>query len=325
MLHAIPSSSPSSQPQPENKREHDEFLEILHRLLDESEDSKFGIVAWNEDGLSFRVYDSQRFEHYLMPIYFGSIRASSSTAIHCHHEQILETYDSFLGKLRFYGFRHIFPDGNHIDTFRHPLFVRGEKSMSLRMTPRCHEPISKDSWPMPSLSSSVKNDSIASNSSNTLRRSGSSRTKKTSKPRPCRAIVSILKRKKKNTFQTSERRTVEKRVSFKDAFDSHHQHTFHILRSHLSFLEFLSGDVFDDDETNKVKNEEINDCEPTPLSVSSRYNVSLGDNHRTLENEPNNFDTTPMSFESNHLDNHLDPVYGDSSLQRDIAEALAGI
>jgi len=322
-MYAIPLSSPSSPPQPQNKCKRDDFLEILHRLLHESEGSKFGIVAWNEYGLSFRVYDSQRFEHYLMPIYFGSGRTSTDSTIHCHHEKLLETYHSFLRKLRSYDFSvcHIFTDGNHIDTFRHALFVRGKNSLALRMTSRYREPISKDSWPMPSLSSSAKNDSIApdcsrsNRSSSTLRCFGSSRTKKAPTPRPSRAILSILKKKKKNTLKTSERRTVVKRVSFKGAFDSHHQHTFHIRRSHLHFLEFLSGDVFGGDESNEVIHNATNNCEPTPLPIS------LGDIHRTVKDGDNNYDMTPMNFEPNHLD----PIYCDSSLQRDLAEALADI
>jgi len=101
------------------------FLEILHQLLDESEDSGHSIVSWTIDGLSFSIYKSVKFEEFLLPAYFSS----SSTIL---------TFKSFLGRLKTFGFER------NKDNFRHPLFIRGKKILFNRRK-------SLDCWPMPNL------------------------------------------------------------------------------------------------------------------------------------------------------------------------------
>merc|ERR1712130_686396 len=77
------------------------FLEILHQLLDESENSGHHIVSWTHDGLSFTEYDSDKFEQFLLPAYFSSSSMQ------------LSSYKSFLGHLKTYGFSRSKNNFNH--------------------------------------------------------------------------------------------------------------------------------------------------------------------------------------------------------------------
>lgn len=310
----------------QNKSDDGNFLEILHRLLDESEDSEHHIVSWTVDGLCFQIHDSQRFEQFLMPVYFGG-RIACSTGHHQHEP--LEGYDSFLGRLEYYGFYRI-SNNNAIlnDTCSHPLFVRGKKYLALRMI--CHEPTSlfqhRDSWPMPALSNSTKHPTDF-HKANSLRRS-----EKTCRPRPCRTSISNLKNNA--SFQRmipSYQHPIDKRLSFKETLlqrklsaCGNQFRSQPLSRNKATLLELLSDISFGNDDEND------NDDEYEPLCVSTSCNVSLD----VIDLSTDIDDITPTRCGECHVSHHpiidgepLDPVRhkDDDSLVRDIAEALAGI
>lgn len=106
------------------------FLEILHQILDESEDN-YGpqIISWTSDGLSFTVHDPDMFEQVLLPSYFSM----SSTK--------LTSYKSFLGQLKTYGFHR----STNKKEFNHPMFARDKRATLFSRRK------SVESWPMPNL------------------------------------------------------------------------------------------------------------------------------------------------------------------------------
>lgn len=187
------------------------FLEILHQILDESEDCPNHIISWRNDGLSFQIHDFRRFEHYLLPVYFGD--GSAYCTSNQKHEA-LKNYDAFLGRLQSYCFHRISIDGFRKDICRHPLFVRGKRHLALKMishktsfliVPR------RDSWPMPALSNSGKKPSEFQ------------RAKESRRPRPIRASIFQLKQKlaKRKSFMrqrliSSSFSTTDRRLSFKE-------------------------------------------------------------------------------------------------------------
>lgn len=118
-----------------------DFLERLHRVLDDSGDSQDPAICWNLDGLSFQIRDAVRFEKFLVPLYFGETTAETMN---------LET---FWGNLRAYGFHRICTEGVHKDTCSHPLFVKGKKELMQRMCRNQEKFLyeRRDSWPMPPL------------------------------------------------------------------------------------------------------------------------------------------------------------------------------
>jgi len=142
----------------DNSSSRSSFLEVLRKLLDESSRYGHDIMSWNADGFSFCINDSQRFEHYLIPVYFRSGNSCCTTGHHQNPQQEdetepLQTFDAFLERLRLYGFRYIFDDriGNYI--YRHPLFGRDTNYSAFQVT--SNEPKTlfrhQNSWPMPAL------------------------------------------------------------------------------------------------------------------------------------------------------------------------------
>ncbi|VEU35651.1 unnamed protein product [Pseudo-nitzschia multistriata] len=129
-------------------KEFKDFLKNLHRLLDEHSIGSSGqrIVSWNSDGLSFQIHDSQKFERLLLPLYFSTDQK--------YRFAIERGYESFLDRLRDYGFYRITNEGIYRDTFSHPLFIRGKECLSLRIESQREQQsqiLRRNSWPMPPL------------------------------------------------------------------------------------------------------------------------------------------------------------------------------
>jgi HSF-type DNA-binding len=87
------------------------FPEILHRLLEESEIHQHqDIIAWQEDGRSFRIYDADRFVQEVMPKYF-----KKQTKLRSFQRQLL-----------LYGWtRIVSKKGPEYNCYSHEKFVRG--------------------------------------------------------------------------------------------------------------------------------------------------------------------------------------------------------
>jgi len=286
------------------------FLEILHQLLDESEGCPNHIISWRKDGLSFQIHDFRRFEHYLLPVYFGN--GSAYCTSNRKHEA-LKNYDAFLGRLQSYGFHRISTDGFSKDICSHPLFIRGKKHLVLSMS--SHRTSSliqrRDSWPMPALSNSGKKSA-----------------KESRRPRPIRASISQLKKSLSKRKRSIRERlnspsfsSTDRPLSFKDTLlrrkrsncDSYHLPQS-LSKSQTSLHELLRDISFVPDEFH------INGDEFEPLSVSSRCDVSL------VSNDSAELDNSITTFSDADVE-PLDPIChnDDSSLHGDIAAALAQI
>jgi HSF-type DNA-binding len=87
------------------------FPEILHRLLEESEIHHHqDIIAWQEEGRSFRIYDADRFVQEVMPKYF-----KKQTKLRSFQRQLL-----------LYGWtRIVSKKGPEYNCYSHEKFVRG--------------------------------------------------------------------------------------------------------------------------------------------------------------------------------------------------------
>lgn len=292
------------------------FLEILHQILDESEDCPNHIISWRNDGLSFQIHDFRRFEHYLLPVYFGD--GSAYCTSNQKHEA-LKNYDAFLGRLQSYCFHRISIDGFRKDICRHPLFVRGKRHLALKMishktsfliVPR------RDSWPMPALSNSGKKPSEFQ------------RAKESRRPRPIRASIFQLKQKlaKRKSFMrqrliSSSFSTTDRRLSFKETLLRRKRSNCgsdylpqRLNKSQTSLDELLRDFSFPSNEF------QDNSDEYEPLSVSTRCDVSLVSSDST---EPDNNISTCCDADVEPLD----PIChtNDTSLHGIITAALAYI
>lgn len=299
-------SAPCRWPRLQDENDNCGFLEILRRLLDESEDTKHNIISWNPDGMSFHIHFILLFEQYLMPMYFGDMSACGTS--NRQHEP-LGNFDSFLGLLRSYGFYRNPNNSILKDTFSHPLFSRDNKDLALQIT--FHELSSinenRDGWPMPALSDSKKDPSDCHKPKEYQR------SNKAYLPRPFRPAS----QERHNSFQRrinpSSQHPTNKRIFFKEALLQRK------CRSPTSFFELLSSTSFDDDNVNNNGD----DCEP--LCVPSGCKVSLGGIDLTLA--PTHYDECanqkhPM-INVEPLDHvcHKDYI----SLHEDLTEALTGI
>lgn len=94
-----------------------EMLETVHMNKSDTD-----IVSWVDDGRAFKVHDLKRFVDDIVPTYFKQSK-----------------YKSFQRQLYFYGFTREASSGKKGHTtgsYRHPKFVRGNKSWCLSMTPK---------------------------------------------------------------------------------------------------------------------------------------------------------------------------------------------
>jgi hypothetical protein len=87
-------------------------------LSDSAKDGTEDIVSWQPHGMAFRVHKTKEFTETVMQRYF-----------HQTH------YKSFQRQLHIYGFRR-FSAGLDKGSYYHPMFVKGNETVSLRMT-RC--------------------------------------------------------------------------------------------------------------------------------------------------------------------------------------------
>mmetsp|Transcript_19979 Transcript_19979/g.49713 ORF Transcript_19979/g.49713 Transcript_19979/m.49713 type:complete len:332 (+) Transcript_19979:60-1055(+) len=94
-----------------------EMLETVHKNKGDTE-----IVSWVDGGEAFKVHDLKRFVDEIVPIYFKQSK-----------------YKSFQRQLYFYGFIRENSSGKQGHTpgsYRHPRFVRGQKTWCLSMAPK---------------------------------------------------------------------------------------------------------------------------------------------------------------------------------------------
>jgi len=94
-----------------------EMLETVHQNKVDTD-----IVSWVDDGSAFKVHDLKRFVDEIVPTYFKQSK-----------------YKSFQRQLYFYGFVREASSGEKGHTagsYRHPMFVRGKKTLCLSMAPK---------------------------------------------------------------------------------------------------------------------------------------------------------------------------------------------
>lgn len=94
-----------------------EMLETVHKNEADTE-----IVSWVDDGKAFKVHDLKRFVEEIVPTYFKQSK-----------------YKSFQRQLYFYGFireNSAGKQGHTPGSYRHPRFVRGQKTWCLSMAPK---------------------------------------------------------------------------------------------------------------------------------------------------------------------------------------------
>lgn len=300
-------SALSPWPRSQDENDNRGFLEILRRLLDESEDMTHNIISWNPDGMSFQIHDILRFEQCLVPMYFSE-RSACGTS-YCQHEP-LGNFDSFLGRLRSYGFYRTPNNSILKDTFSHLLFSRHQKNLALQIT--CHKVSSsircRNGWPMPALSDSSRKDPSDCHKPKEYQKSD-----KVYLSRPVRPASQEMHNSFQRRMNLPSHHPTTKRTIFKEALLRRKR------RNPTSFLELLSSTSFDDDNVNN------NSDDYEPLCVSSGSKVSLGVIDLSL---------IPTRFNECANQNHpminvetLDHVCheDDRSLHGDLTEALAGM
>lgn len=94
-----------------------EMLETVHKNKVDTD-----IVSWVDDGKAFKVHDLKRFVDEIVPTYFKQSK-----------------YKSFQRQLYFYGFIRetaAGKEGHTPGSYRHPRFVRGQKTWCLSMAPK---------------------------------------------------------------------------------------------------------------------------------------------------------------------------------------------
>ena len=95
------------------------FTWKLYEMLDNvAENGQEHIVSWVNNGRGFRVHNMDAFTKEIIPIYFKQSK-----------------YKSFQRQLYFYNFKRV-SKGSAIGSYYHPLFVRGNKTKVLSMTPK---------------------------------------------------------------------------------------------------------------------------------------------------------------------------------------------
>jgi len=285
------------------------FLEILHQILDESENNNgYNIISWTSDGLSFIVHDSEKFEQILLPSYFSM----SSTK--------LTSYKSFLGQLKTYGF---YRSANKKE-FNHPMFARDKKTTLFSRRK------SVESWPMPNLA--IK------------RAAESNKNISSSCTFPRQITISDLKKQNNNSFIGRRRSSIVRsnspvrRLSFKDTLLSRRRSSSGTLNINQStYLEILrdlsiserpqpSKDVTMSHQNfgnNTDDDLSVNDLEPLDISYAedvvnnlSSYDVErLTMNRNETEEDKHLYDDTTL----------FNDIEDDAELYKEIADVLGDL
>jgi hypothetical protein len=95
------------------------FTWKLYEMLDNvAENGQDHIVSWVNNGKAFRVHNLDAFTNEVIPTYFKQSK-----------------YKSFQRQLYFYDFKRV-SSGSGIGSYYHPMFVRGQKTRVLSMTPK---------------------------------------------------------------------------------------------------------------------------------------------------------------------------------------------
>jgi len=315
-------SSPSQRQ--ERRDDGKLFLEILHRLLDTNVGTKLDIISWNADGTSFRVHDVCRFEHYLMPVYFGERSAYAYCTDTKHKHEPLKNYDSFSGLLQSHGFHRLSVNGIVKHTYKHAQFVRGQKNFALRKTIAIS---SDNTWPMPCLSSNTSTKSLSH-----FRNAKFQSSQGLEKHRPCRASISNLKKRKSKSKSSVERRTIHIPPSLKPIDKRQYSNSLRetlLRRTRTSISESYSCDQTIEHSIADLLKDVNFDCNENasdkgvdayePLCLATSYKTSL-DVVQLFDNEcyniPSIDDVEPLD-PSSHEEDH--------SLHEDIVDALARI
>jgi len=284
------------------------FLEILHQLLDESENSGQKTISWTSDGLSFTVHDSDMFENFILPACFST---SSTT---------LTSYKSFLGQIKTYGFYR-----SNKNTFNHPMFVRGKQ------TPLFSRKKSVESWPMPNLAlkGSVEESNKRLSSSLTFPRQTISDLKKRNN--------SFLGRRRSSIVRSNSPEG-NRRLSFKDTLLRRRRSSSGLSNINQSaYLEILrnlsiserpqpSKDVTTSPKnfSNDTDDLSVTDLEPLDIchaedvvhTLFSSFDIEpLTMDHTETEEDTQLFDDTAL----------FDEIEDDTELFNEIADALGGL
>lgn len=132
-----------------------EMLETVHKNKVDTD-----IVSWVDDGKAFKVHDLKRFVNEIVPTYFKQSK-----------------YKSFQRQLYFYGFTREASSGKEGHTpgsYRHPRFVRGQKTWCLSMAPKKSKKRSSSKSPVNGASTTNSQPSIAREVSGELSLPGAS-------------------------------------------------------------------------------------------------------------------------------------------------------
>ena len=103
------------------------FPQILMKVLNltSSDPNLAEILAWNDDGTSFRILSRQGVEEIVMPQYFAALPSSSTG----NKSSYLIKYASFTRRLNRWGFRRITTKGPDVGNFYHHHFRRDEPEL----------------------------------------------------------------------------------------------------------------------------------------------------------------------------------------------------
>lgn len=133
-----------------------EMLETVHQNKVDTD-----IVSWVDDGKAFKVHDLKRFVNEIVPTYFKQSK-----------------YKSFQRQLYFYGFTREASssgkEGHTPGSYRHPRFVRGQKTWCLSMAPKKSKKRSSSKSPEHMASTTKSQPSIANEVSGELSLPGAS-------------------------------------------------------------------------------------------------------------------------------------------------------
>lgn len=295
------------------------FLEILRKLLDECDHDGHNIASWNADGLSFCINDSQRFEHYLIPVYFGSSDSCCTTDHQQNQHQMdepLQTFDAFLERLRSHGFISTFDPRFYSYIYSHPEFGRDTKYSRFQLT--SNQP--RNTWP--NHCDNIRTASRIPSQTTEEYQSRPLRTGVSKRDRPIGASSSNHKRKRRRDHRRRVDPTLNHRIDdWRTPSSRISQHT-----KQTSFHELLRYVSSCDSENNNKTNDDFE-----PLCVSTNCNALLGvvdlassvfeTKSTTHPNESKTPSDSAIDVEPLDPDGHND----DGSLHEDIAEALSRI
>ncbi len=93
------------------------FPSKLYKCLVDAEQKRFSsVISWQQDGMSFKVHNQERFVKDILPLYFGAIK-----------------FKSWQRQLNLYGFTRV-QKGLTRGSYTHDHFVRGQRSLSLEIS-----------------------------------------------------------------------------------------------------------------------------------------------------------------------------------------------